>query len=149
MKVVIQRAKGARVIVNKKIVGEIEEGLLLLVGVTHDDTQLDAEMLAEKIVNLRIFDDTNGKMNLSIREIAGEILSISQFTLYADTKKGRRPSFINAANPQLAKDLYQYFNQQLTERGINVETGIFGEVMEIDFINDGPITIILDSVEFK
>ncbi len=149
MKVVVQRAKRARVISDKKILGAIEEGLLLLVGVTHDDTEQEAALLAEKISNLRIFEDQAGKMNLSIHESGGKILSISQFTLYADTRKGRRPSFIKAADPGSAEKLYHYFNQQLVEQGLEVETGGFGAVMEVDFVNDGPVTIILDSADYK
>ena len=106
-------------------------------------------LLANKVSNLRVFEDAAGKMNLSIRETGGKVLSISQFTLYADTKKGRRPSFTNAADPKSAEKLYHYFNQQLVELGIDVETGVFGASMEVDFVNDGPVTIILDSAEFK
>lgn len=149
MRVILQRAKRAQVIVDKKTVGAIDNGLLLLVGVTHEDRLQDAELLANKVSNLRVFEDAAGKMNLSIRETGGKVLSISQFTLYADTKKGRRPSFTNAADPKSAEKLYHYFNQQLVELGIDVETGVFGASMEVDFVNDGPVTIILDSAEFK
>ncbi len=149
MRVILQRAKRAQVIIDKKTVGAIDKGLLLLVGVTHEDRLQDAELLANKVSNLRVFEDAAGKMNLSIRETGGKVLSISQFTLYADTKKGRRPSFTNAADPESAEKLYHYFNQQLVELGIDVETGVFGASMEVDFVNDGPVTIILDSAEFK
>ncbi len=149
MRVILQRAKDASVMVDDRIVGSIDEGLLLLVGFTHDDTTQDAELLAEKISNLRVFEDACGKMNLSIHEKGGKILSISQFTLYADTTKGRRPSFINAADPETAGKLYQHFNQQLVKKGIGVETGIFGATMEVDFVNEGPVTIILDSAELR
>lgn len=149
MRVILQRAKRAQVIIDKKTVGAIDKGLLLLVGVTHEDRLQDAELLANKVSNLRVFEDAAGKMNLSIRETGGKVLSISQFTLYADTKKGRRPSFTNAADPKSAEKLYHYFNQQLVELGIDVETGVFGASMEVDFVNDGPVTIILDSAEFK
>ncbi len=149
MRVVLQRAINARVMVDNKIVGAIDKGMLLLVGFTLDDTKQEAELLAEKISNLRIFEDACGKMNLSIHETGGKILSISQFTLYADTSKGRRPSFIKAAAPESAEKLYQYFNQELVKRGIEVETGIFGATMEVDFVNDGPVTIILDSAELR
>lgn len=149
MRVILQRAKRAQVIIDKKTVGAIDNGLLLLVGVTHEDRLQDAELLANKVCNLRVFEDAAGKMNLSIRETGGKVLSISQFTLYADTKKGRRPSFTNAADPKSAEKLYHYFNQQLVELGIDVETGVFGASMEVDFVNDGPVTIILDSAEFK
>lgn len=145
MKVVLQRTKQASVSVGGEIVGSIERGYVLLVGVTHDDTEADAHYLAEKIAGLRIFEDENGKMNLSLADLAGEILSISQFTLYGDTRKGRRPNFMAAAKPDLADKLYQYLNDLLREKGFRVETGVFGEMMDVSLVNDGPVTIILDS----
>lgn len=145
MKVVVQRAKDARVIVENKIVGEIENGLLLLVGITHDDEEEDLHYLAEKIANLRIFEDENEKMNLSLLDVGGEILSVSQFTLYGDCRKGRRPNFMNAAKPDRANQLYERFNQVLTDKGVHVETGVFGAMMDVQFTNDGPVTLILES----
>jgi D-aminoacyl-tRNA deacylase len=145
MRIVVQRSKNASVTVNEKVIGEIEKGLVLLVGVTHDDTIDDANYLADKIVNLRIFEDENGKMNLSLLDVGGSILSISQFTLYGDCRKGRRPNFMAAAKPEQALNLYQYFNQVLSEKNVVVETGEFGAEMDIALINDGPVTLILDS----
>jgi D-aminoacyl-tRNA deacylase len=145
MKVVLQRAKNAAVSVDSEIKGQIDRGLMLLVGVTHEDTEKDADYLAEKIVNLRIFEDENGKMNLSLKDTEGSILSISQFTLYGDTKKGRRPNFMEAAKPDHANKMYDYFNDKLKALGINVQTGIFGAMMDVAFTNDGPVTLILDS----
>ena len=145
MRIVVQRSKNASVTVNEKVIGEIEKGLVLLVGVTHDDTIDDANYLADKIVNLRIFEDENGKMNLSLLDVGGSILSISQFTLYGDCRKGRRPNFMAAAKPEQALNLYQYFNQVLSEKNVVVETGEFGAEMDVALINDGPVTLILDS----
>ena len=145
MRIVVQRSKNASVTVNEKVIGEIEKGLVLLVGVTHDDTIDDANYLADKIVNLRIFEDENGKMNLSLLDVGGSILSISQFTLYGDCRKGRRPNFMAAAKPEQALNLYQYFNQVLSEKKVVVETGEFGAEMDVALINDGPVTLILDS----
>jgi D-aminoacyl-tRNA deacylase len=145
MRIVVQRSKKASVTVNEKVIGKIEKGLVLLVGVTHDDTMDDANYLADKIVNLRIFEDENGKMNLSLLDVGGSILSISQFTLYGDCRKGRRPNFMAAAKPEQALNLYQYFNQVLSEKNVVVETGEFGAEMDVALINDGPVTLILDS----
>jgi D-aminoacyl-tRNA deacylase len=145
MRIVVQRSKNASVTVNEKVIGEIEKGLVLLVGVTHEDTIDDANYLADKIVNLRIFEDENGKMNLSLLDVGGSILSISQFTLYGDCRKGRRPNFMAAAKPEQALNLYQYFNHVLSEKNVKVETGEFGAMMDISLINDGPVTLILDS----
>jgi D-aminoacyl-tRNA deacylase len=145
MRIVVQRSKKASVTVNEKVIGEIEKGLVLLVGVTHDDTIDDANYLADKIVNLRIFEDENGKMNLSLLDVGGSILSISQFTLYGDCRKGRRPNFMAAAKPEEALNLYQYFNTVLSEKNVVVETGEFGAEMDVALINDGPVTLILDS----
>jgi D-aminoacyl-tRNA deacylase len=145
MKVVLQRAKNAAVSVDSEIKGQIDRGLMLLVGVTHEDTEKDADYLAEKIVNLRIFEDEDGKMNVSLKDTEGSILSISQFTLYGDTKKGRRPNFMEAAKPDHANKMYDYFNDRLKALGINVQTGVFGAMMDVSFTNDGPVTLILDS----
>lgn len=144
MRIICQRSKESSVSVNKKVVGKISSGLVLLVGFTHTDTIADIEKLVKKVLNLRIFDDENGIMNKSILEVGGEILSISQFTLYANSKKGNRPSYIEALNGEEAIHLYELFNQLLSE-SIHVETGVFGAEMEVKITNDGPITIILDS----
>lgn len=143
MKVIVQRCMKASVSVENKIVGKIDKGLMLLVGFTYGDTEKEIDYLIDKIVHLRIFDDDNGVMNQSLLDVRGSILSISQFTLYADTKKGRRPSYIKALNGEEANTLYQLFNQKLRQFTI-VEEGIFGADMKVDFINDGPVTIILE-----
>jgi D-aminoacyl-tRNA deacylase len=145
MRVVVQRSKEASVIVAGEIVGQISSGLVLLVGVTHEDAFEDAIYLADKIVNLRIFEDENEKMNLSLMEVGGQILSISQFTLYGDCRKGRRPNFMDAAKPEAAIEIYESFNKALREKGIQVETGQFGAMMDVSLINDGPVTLILES----
>lgn len=145
MRVVLQRAKRAEVRVEGNVVGRIDKGLMLLVGVTHEDTSEDAAYVADKIVNLRIFEDENDKMNLSLLDIGGEILSVSQFTLYGDCRKGRRPNFMDAAKPDHASEVYETFNEKLREKGVAVETGEFGAMMEVDFINDGPVTLIVES----
>ncbi|MHA6252148.1 D-aminoacyl-tRNA deacylase [Oceanobacillus sp. CAU 1775] len=145
MKAVIQRAKNASVTVDERIVGSIDDGLVILLGVTHEDTIEDIDYLVNKIIHLRIFEDEEEKMNLSLIDIGGSILSISQFTLYADTKKGRRPSFVQAAKPDQAKELYEKFNDELVKNNIQVETGEFGAMMDVAFTNVGPVTIILDS----
>ncbi|MBP2240545.1 D-tyrosyl-tRNA(Tyr) deacylase [Cytobacillus eiseniae] len=145
MRIVVQRSKEASVTVDQKIVGQIVKGFVLLVGVTHEDSEKDAQFLAEKIANLRVFEDENGKMNRSILEVGGDILSISQFTLYGDCQKGRRPNFMNAARPEHAVEIYQVFNQFLQEKGLKVETGNFGAEMSVQLINDGPVTLIIDS----
>lgn len=145
MRVVLQRSKEAKVEVDGKAVGSIEKGFVLLVGITHSDELEDVEYLAEKIAHLRVFEDENGKMNQSILDSGGAILSISQFTLYGDTRKGRRPNFMNAAKPDQAKELYDQFNILLRDQGLTVETGIFGAMMDVHLINDGPVTLILDS----
>ncbi|WP_405100945.1 D-aminoacyl-tRNA deacylase [Oceanobacillus sp. FSL H7-0719] len=145
MKAVIQRAKGAAVRIDGKIKGEIENGIVVLLGVTHEDKLEDIDYIASKIVHLRIFEDENDKMNLSLLDIEGSILSISQFTLYADTKKGRRPSFIQAAKPEQANELYEKFNEVLRSKGVHVETGEFGAMMDVSLTNAGPVTIIIDS----
>ena len=147
MRVVLQRVREASVEINGICHGEIKKGFLLLVGITHEDTQIITEKMANKIANLRIFEDENEKMNLSLVDIEGEILSISQFTLYADSKKGRRPGFEKSAKPELAEPLYDNFNEELHKLGFNVKTGIFGADMKVSLLNDGPVTIILDSDE--
>ncbi|MDL4841437.1 D-aminoacyl-tRNA deacylase [Aquibacillus rhizosphaerae] len=147
MRAVIQRAENASVSVSENVVGEIEFGLVVLLGVTHDDTLEDAKYLANKIINLRIFEDDSRKMNVSLKDVGGSILSISQFTLYGDCKKGRRPNFMNAAKPEPANELYKHFNSLLQVEGINVQTGQFGEMMDVKLTNVGPMTLILDSFE--
>lgn len=144
MRVVIQRSKESYVKVDNKIVGKIDKGLVILVGFTHDDTLKDIDYLIKKILGLRIFDDEKGIMNLSIKDIGGKILSISQFTLYANTKEGNRPSYINAMKSENAISLYEKFNNKLKDN-ISVEIGVFGAEMEVNIINDGPVTIIIDS----
>jgi len=145
MKVVLQRSKAASVTVDGEPVGAIRSGLVLLVGVTHGDTEADARKLADKVAGLRIFEDDAGKMNLSVRDKGGEILSVSQFTLYGDCRSGRRPSFTEAARPELAEPLYERFNACLREAGLMVATGRFGAMMDVALVNDGPVTLILDS----
>ncbi len=145
MKVVLQRSKQASVKVNDETVGAITSGFVLLVGITHEDTEEDCRYLADKIVHLRIFEDENMKMNHSLLDVGGEILSISQFTLYGDCRKGRRPNFMAAARPDEAEKLYDLFNGMLRENGVKVETGRFGAMMDVELINDGPVTLILES----
>lgn len=144
MKVLVQRVLSSSVEVDNKIVGQINKGLLLLVGFTEGDTEKKIDYMVDKILNLRIFDDDNGIMNKSLIDINGSILSISQFTLYADTRKGRRPSYIKALNGDKAILLYDKFNDKLKEENIKVETGVFGADMKVSLINDGPITIMLE-----
>lgn len=145
MRMVVQRASRGRVKVEGRVTGEIKHGLVLLVGVTHDDTEQDADWLADKTVGLRIFEDAEGKMNLSLLDVGGEVLSVSQFTLYGDSRKGRRPNFMEAAKPEQANRLYEYFNDKLRSCGVRVETGVFGAMMEVELVNDGPVTLLLDS----
>lgn len=145
MRVVLQRVAHASVTVDGEIIGKIQRGFLLLVGVTHDDVMEDMEYLVRKIVQMRIFEDEEGKLNRSIQDIGGEILSVSQFTLYADTKKGNRPSFSKAAPGDVALEMFEQFNGLLRETGIPVETGQFGADMKVELLNDGPVTILLDS----
>lgn len=144
MKAVIQRVKHAQVEVDKKIVGKINEGFLILLGVAPDDTKEKADAMVKKITKLRIFEDENEKMNLSIQDIKGELLVVSQFTLYADCSGGNRPSFINAAKPDLANELYEYFVEKCKEVIPVVQTGIFGAHMEVSLLNNGPVTIELE-----
>ena len=145
MRIVLQRVAHASVTVDEKVIGKIQRGFLLLVGVTHDDAMEDMEYLVRKIVQMRIFEDEEGKLNRSIQDIGGEILSVSQFTLYADTKKGNRPSFSKAAPGDVALEMFEQFNGLLRETGIPVETGQFGADMKVELLNDGPVTILLDS----
>lgn len=150
MRVVVQRCSRAEVRIDGSIVGSIDKGFVLLVGVTDTDTREQADLLAKKIAQLRVFEDANGKMNLALNEVNGAALSISQFTLYADCRKGNRPSFIRAARPELAAPLYDYLNDTLrTQYNIRVETGRFGADMKVDFINDGPVTILLDTADLE
>ena len=144
MKLVIQRVKNSKVTVDNKITGKIEKGFLVLLGVTHTDTKETADFLVKKLCNLRVFTDENDKMNLSIKDIDGELLIVSQFTLYADCKKGNRPSFVDSAKPEMAEELYKYFVEQSQKEVKNVETGIFGAHMEVELLNSGPVTIILE-----
>ena len=144
MKIVLQRVTNAQVDVDGKTAGKIGSGLLVLLGVGQDDTEKDCERLAEKIVNLRIFSDENDKINLSLKDIDGEMLVVSQFTLYADCKKGHRPNFLNAAKPDEANHLYEYFISVCKEKVRKVESGIFGADMKVSLLNDGPFTIILE-----
>lgn len=145
MRVVVQRSRQASVTVEGEITGQISSGLVLLVGVTHEDTIEDAAYLADKIINLRIFEDGSEKMNFSLLDVGGQILSISQFTLYGDCRKGRRPNFMEAAKPDHASKIYDSFNSLLREKGIQVETGRFGAMMDVSLINDGPVTLIVES----
>jgi len=149
MRVVVQRCSRAEVRIDGERVGQIEKGFVLLVGITDTDSHEQADILAKKIAQLRVFEDAEGKMNLSLNEVGGAVLSISQFTLYGDCRKGNRPSFIRAARPETAAPLYDYFNNILRMRyNLHVETGRFGADMKIDFINDGPVTILLDTDDF-
>ena len=145
MRVVIQRVSEASVKVDGKIAGEIKKGLMLLIGIDKQDEKTDADWLIQKIINLRIFSDPDGKMNLSVKDIFGEILCISQFTLVADYKKGNRPSFIKAAKPDKAIPLFDYFKEEISKSGLKTECGIFGADMKVSLLNDGPVTILMDS----
>lgn len=145
MRVILQRSKQASVTVDGQITGAIDKGYVLLVGVTHSDTEDDIAYVAKKIADLRIWEDDEGKMNRSILEVGGDVLSISQFTLYADTRKGKRPSFVEAARPEQAEPLWNAFNEQLKAHGLHVETGVFGAMMDVSLINDGPVTITIES----
>ncbi len=145
MRAVVQRVTDAKVTVENTVTGAIEKGLMVLLGVEDGDIEKDADYIADKIAGLRIFDDEEGVMNLSVIDIGGEILSVSQFTLLADARKGKRPSYIKAARPEEAKRLYEYFNKRLKEKGLKVETGIFQAEMLVEIHNDGPVTILLDS----
>lgn len=146
MKAVIQRVSEASVKVDGNVVGEINTGFMLLIGIDENDEKTDAEWLVQKILNLRIFGDENDKLNLSIKDINGEILCISQFTLIADYKKGNRPSFIKAAKPDKAIPLLEYFKEELSKSDLKIESGIFGTDMKVSLTNDGPVTIVMDSL---
>lgn len=145
MKIVIQRVSESSVKVDDKIVGEIQQGLMLLIGIDETDEQEDANWLVKKVLDLRIFSDENDKLNLSVTDIEGEILCISQFTIIVDYKKGNRPSFIKAAKPDKAIPLFEYFKSELKKSGLKIESGIFGADMKVTLINDGPVTIVMDS----
>jgi D-tyrosyl-tRNA(Tyr) deacylase len=145
MRVILQRSLASKVEVDGVITGQIDHGFVLLVGITHEDTESDVKYIADKVVNLRLFEDEDGKMNHSIQEKGGSILSVSQFTLYGDTKKGRRPSFSQAAKPDYAELLYELFNKELRSKGLKVETGVFGAMMNVSINNDGPVTFIIES----
>ena len=147
MKVVLQRTTKASVKVNNEVIGKIDNGLVVLVSFTHDDNLIIIDKMVDKIINLRIFDDENNIMNKSLIDTKGSILSISQFTLYANTKKGRRPSYADALGASKAIEFYEYFNNKIKSSNINIETGKFQEDMKVELINDGPITIIIDSKE--
>ena len=145
MKVILQRSGTASVTVDGEVTGSIQKGYVLLVGITHEDTDKDADYIAKKVAGLRLWEDEDGKMNRSIDEVAGEVLSVSQFTLYGDVRKGRRPSFIEAARPEKAEPIWNYFNESLRQQGLKVETGVFGSMMDVSLVNDGPVTIIIES----
>lgn len=144
MKLVVQRVKEAKVEVDEKMVGKINKGFLVLIGITHEDEKEQADYLVKKLCNLRVFEDENGKMNLGLKDIEGELLIVSQFTLYADCSNGNRPSFTNAAKPEKANELYEYFCKECEKNNIKVEKGIFGADMKVSLINDGPVTIIIE-----
>ncbi len=145
MRAVVQRVSRAQVTVNGEIAGEIGAGLLVLLGISHDDTEADANYLAEKIAGLRVFEDAQGKMNHSVQDIGGSVLAISQFTLYGDVRRGKRPSFDAAALPEKARQLYEFFVEQIRAAGLRCETGRFQEKMKVELVNEGPVTILLDS----
>ncbi len=147
MRAVVQRVSRGQVSVDNKVVASIQRGLVVLLGVSPTDTSQDAQALAEKVVNLRIFEDNAGKMNLSCLDVNGEILAVSQFTLYADTRRGRRPSFTGAAKPDLAEPLCERFVESLRAMGVSAQTGVFGAHMLVDLVNDGPVTILLEQPE--
>ena len=145
MRAVVQRVSSSKVTVDGNITGEIKKGLLVLLGVTHEDTSKDVDYIIDKVLNLRIFEDENEKMNLSLKDVEGELLVVSQFTLYGDCRKGRRPSFSTAARPELATKLYEEFIEKSRKEGIVTQTGQFGAHMMVDLTNDGPVTILLES----
>ena len=145
MRAVVQRVSSSRVTVDERVTGEVKKGLLVLLGVTHDDTSKDVDYMVDKVTNLRIFEDENDKMNLSLKDIEGEVMAASQFTLYGDARKGRRPSFSDAARPDVANPLYEEFVEKLRAQGITVGTGEFGAHMMVELTNDGPVTILLES----
>ena len=147
MKALLQRVSEAKVLVGTKIIGEIGQGWLLLLGVGQGDTEAEVAKLADKILGLRLFSDPDGKFNLSVQDVGGAILVVSQFTLFADCRRGRRPGFSGAASPELAKNLYESFIKTLKKSGLRIETGSFGADMKVSLINDGPVTVMLDSLE--
>jgi len=147
MRAVVQRVSRAKVTINGDIAGEIGHGLLVLLGVGAADTRADADYLADKVIGLRVFEDSGGKMNLSVADVEGGVLAVSQFTLYGDVRRGRRPSFDAAAPPQLARELYEYFVEKLRGAGVRCETGRFQEMMQVELVNEGPVTILLDSTK--
>jgi len=147
MRVVVQRVSRAKVTVNGETTGEIGRGLLVLLGVGTGDTRVDADYLAEKTIGLRIFEDAGGKMNLSVAEVDGALLVVSQFTLYGDARRGKRPSFDAAAPPEQARELYEYFVEKVRAAGLRCETGRFQETMQVELVNEGPVTILLDSAK--
>ena len=144
MKFIVQRVNKSQVEVEEKIVGKIDKGFMVLIGITHNDTKEIADFLVRKLINLRVFEDENGKMNLSLKCVQGSLLLISQFTLYADCTSGNRPSFTNAAKPEFANELYEYIIEECKKQIPNVQTGIFGADMQVSLVNDGPVTIILE-----
>ena len=144
MKFIVQRVNKSQVEVEEKIVGKIDKGFMVLIGITHNDTKEIADFLVRKLINLRVFEDENGKMNLSLKDVQGSLLLISQFTLYADCTSGNRPSFTNAAKPEFANELYEYIIEECKKQISNVQTGIFGADMQVSLVNDGPVTIILE-----
>ncbi|HYA23912.1 MAG TPA: D-aminoacyl-tRNA deacylase [Terriglobales bacterium] len=147
MRAVVQRVSRAQVTVNAEVVGKIGRGLLVLLGVAREDTEKDADYLADKIGGLRIFEDENGKMNLDVAAIDGAVLVVSQFTLYGDVRRGKRPSFDDAAAPERARQLYEYFVERIRAAGLGCQTGRFQEMMQVELVNDGPVTILLDSTK--
>ena len=144
MKFLVQRVTEASVTVDNIVTGKIEKGFLVLIGITHSDTKDDADFLINKLLNLRVFSDENGKMNLNINQVNGELLLVSQFTLYANTSHGNRPDFLEAAKPAYAEELYEYIIKECKNRNINVQTGVFGADMKVHLLNDGPVTIMLE-----
>ena len=147
MRAVVQRVRRAKVTVNDEVTGEIGPGLLVLLGVGQGDTRADADYLADKTIGLRIFEDSGGKMNLSVVDVAGAVLAVSQFTLYGDVRRGKRPSFDAASPPQQARELYEYFVEKIRAAGLRCETGRFQEMMQVELVNEGPVTILLDSAK--
>ncbi|HHW12994.1 MAG TPA: D-tyrosyl-tRNA(Tyr) deacylase [Firmicutes bacterium] len=149
MRALLQRVSSARVRVGNEVTGEIGPGLLVLLGVSRTDQEADLQLLVDKIINLRIFEDDQGKMNLSVQDVGGAILVVSQFTLYADCRKGRRPSFLDAAPPAMGEDFYERFIAALRAKGMTVATGRFGASMAVELVNDGPVTIMLDTADWQ
>ena len=144
MRAVVQRVSSSKVTVDGEVTGEINKGLLVLLGVTHEDTSKDVDYIIDKVLNLRIFEDENEKMNLSLKDVGGQLLIVSQFTLYGNCSDGNRPSFIEAAKPEEAIPLYEYFCDECTKRGFDVQKGIFGADMKVQLLNDGPVTIVIE-----